>query len=181
MREVIGFGQAMENQPRMLEPQALKTVWAPMIHIIADALDYPIDSIETFVEKRALEKDVEVDGMGKFKKGTQGAFRFEVRGMHADQSRIVVEHITRIDDDCASQWAYPPVGHGCHQTIISGNPQLIVSLHGEDPVEPGPAGGGNCSAANRIVNAIAAVCAAKAGIVIPLDLPAIHGGPQMRR
>ena len=181
VRDVIGFGQAMENQPRMLEEHALKTVWAPMIHIVADALDYPIDGVETIVEKRALEKDVSVDGMGEFKKGTQGAFRFEVRGMHGGQARIIVEHITRIDDDCAPQWGYPPVGHGCHQTIIKGNPELVVSMHGQDPVEPGPAGGGNCSAANRIVNAIPAVCAAKAGIVTSLDLPAIHGGSQLRR
>ncbi|TNF37022.1 MAG: dihydrodipicolinate reductase, partial [Gammaproteobacteria bacterium] len=60
-------------------------------------------------------------------------------------------------------------------------PGLVVSLHGHDPVEPGPAGGGNCSAANRIVNAIPAVCDAAPGIVSPLDLPLIHGGPQMRR
>lgn len=181
VRDVIGFGQPMENQPRMLEQDALKTVWAPMIQIVADALDYPLDSIETLVEKRALEKDITVAGMGEFKKGTQGAFRFEVQGVHAGEARIVVEHITRIDDDCAPDWAYPPVGHGCHQTIIKGNPELVVSMHGEDPVEPGPAGGGNCSAANRIVNAIPAVCAAKAGIVSPLDLPPIHGGPQMQR
>lgn len=181
VREVIGFGQPMENRPQMLEDVSLKMVWAPMIQIMAKALDYPIDSIETFVEKRPLENDITVAGMGEFKKGSQGAFRFEVRGIHKGKARIVIEHVTRIDDACAPDWPYPPVGQGCHQTIIKGNPQLVVSLHGEDPVEPGPAGGGNCSAANRIVNAIPAVCEASAGIVTPLDLPAINGGAQMQR
>jgi hypothetical protein len=47
-------------------------------------------------------------------------------------------------------------------------------------VEPGPAGGGNSSAAARIVNAIPAVCDAEPGIVSALDLPPIYGGRQLR-
>lgn len=179
VRDVIGFGQPMENNPRMLEDSALKLVWSPTIYMLSKELDYPIDSVETFVEKLPLENDIDVPGMGLFKQGTQGAFRFEVRGMRDGKARFVVEHITRIDDACAPDWPYPPSGRGCHQTVIKGNPELVVSLHGHDPVEPGPAGGGNCSAANRIVNAIPAVCDASAGIVTPLDLPAINGGAQM--
>lgn len=181
VREVIGFGKPMDFTPRMLEDSAMKTVWGPMVQIVARALDYPLDAIETVVEKRALEQSINVPGMGVFEAGTQGAFRFEVRGMHNGTARIVVEHVTRIDDACAPDWPYPPQGQGCHQVTIKGNPELVVSLHGHDPVEPGPAGGGNCSAANRIVNAIPAVCAAAPGILSPLDLPAIHGGPQLRR
>jgi hypothetical protein len=181
VREVIGFGKPMDELPRMLEEISLKTVWLPMVQIIADALEYKLDDIETVVERRPLEKTIQVEGMGEFVEGTQGAFKFEVRGMKDGVARIVVEHITRIDDDCAPEWGYPPHGQGCHQVVISGNPVLTVSLHGEDPVEPGPAGGGNATAANRIVNAIPAVCEAEPGILSPLDLPPIHGGPQMRQ
>lgn len=181
VRNVIGFGQAMDTLPQMLEDSSLKLVWAPMVEIVAAALDYPLDSIETHVERLPLTESVEVDGMGRFEAGTQGAFRFEVRGMVAGKSRIVVEHITRIDQSCAPDWPYPAEGEGCHQAIIKGNPELMVSFHGHDPVEPGPAGGGNCSAANRIVNAIPAVCASKAGILSPLDLPLVHGGSQLQR
>src|SRR5690606_21831077 len=130
---------------------ATKTVWGPMVQIVARALDYPLDAIETVVEKRALRQAIDVPGMGVCEAGTQGALRFEVRGMHKGTGRIVVEQITRIDDACAPDWPYPPQGQGCHQVTIKGNPELVVSLHGHDPVEPGPAGGGNCSAANRIV------------------------------
>ncbi|MEM8498539.1 MAG: dihydrodipicolinate reductase [Pseudomonadota bacterium] len=181
VRNVIGFGQSMDTLPQMLEESALKLVWAPMVEIVAAALDYPLDFIETHVERLPLAESVDVHGMGHFEAGTQGAFRFEVRGMVAGESRIVVEHITRIDQSCAPDWPYPAEGEGCHQAIIKGNPELKVSFHGHDPVEPGPAGGGNCSAANRIVNAIPAVCAGKPGILSPLDLPLIHGGPQLRR
>jgi hypothetical protein len=181
VREVIGFGQPMENKPQMLEDSALKTVWSPMVEMVAAALDYELDSIEAVVEKRALENDVHVPTMGEFKKGTQGAFRFEVRGIKNGHAGIVLEHITRIDHSCAPDWPLPTEGEGCHQVVIKGNPELVVSLHGHDPVEPGPAGGGHCTAANRLVNAIPAVCAAPSGIVSALDLPPIHGGMQMRK
>ena len=91
-------------------------------------------------------------------------------GVQNGAARIVMEHITRIDDDCASDWPYPPEGRGCHQVLMRGNPDLTVSVHGHDAVEPGPAGGGNATAANRIVHAIPAVCAAAPGIVSALDL-----------
>ena len=39
--------------------------------------------------------------MGRFEAGTQGAFRFEVQGVVDGVPRLVVEHITRIDDACA--------------------------------------------------------------------------------
>jgi len=39
--------------------------------------------------------------MGTFERGTQGAFRFEVRGIVDGHALLVVEHVTRIDDVCA--------------------------------------------------------------------------------
>ena len=180
VREVIGFGQGMEALPRMLEDFSLKMVWEPMLRILADTLDYPLDRVETFVERRALERSIDVPGMGNFAKGTQGAFRFEVRGIRNESTRLVVEHVTRIDDQCAPDWPYPPQGQGCHQVLIQGSPDLVISVHGHDAIEPGPAVGGNGTAANRVVNAIPHVCAAAAGILSPLDIPPLTGAAQMR-
>jgi len=179
VREVIGFGGSMDELPLMLHDFAIEMVWAPMVRSVGRALDKPVDRIETFVERRPLEKDVTVDGMGLFEAGTQGAFRFEVRGFHGDDALYVLEHVTRIDDDCATDWPYPPEGRGCHQVIISGNPDLTVSLHAGDHFEPGAAGGGNASAANWIVNAIPGVCDAKPGVVTSMDLPPITGAAQL--
>jgi hypothetical protein len=175
VREVIGFGKSMDELPRMLEEVSLRTVWEPMVRLVADGLDIKLDSVEVSQQRLPLQRSIDVPGMGNFEAGTQGAFRFEVCGMVAGKARIVVEHITRIDDDCAPNWAYPPQGQGCHQLIIKGTPDLYISVHGEDPYEPGPAGGGNATAANRIVNAIPAVCDSQPGIVTPLDLPPING------
>jgi hypothetical protein len=179
VREVIGFGGSMDELPLMLHDFAIEMVWAPMVKIVGRGMGKPVDEVQVKVERRALDKTIEVDGMGTFEQGTQGAFRFEVLGLHAGQPLYAVEHITRIDEDCAQDWPYPPQGSGCHQVIIKGNPDLHVTVHGEDHYEPGAAGGGNASAANWVVNAIPGVCNAGPGALTILDIEPYNGAAQM--
>lgn len=181
VREVIGFGTSMEETPLMLHDFAIDMVWSPMVRLVGDSLGRPVEEIEVRVERLPLERTVDVPGMGTFEAGTQGAFRFEVLGYHGGDPLYALEHITRIDDDCAPHWPYPPEGRGCHQVIISGDPDLHLSVHGEDHFEPGAAGGGNASAACWIVNAVPAVCAAAPGVVTVLNLPRISGAAQIKR
>ncbi len=179
VREVIGFGTSMDELPLMLHDFAIEMVWAPMLRLVGEALGKPVENIEVRVERRPLERTVEVPGMGTFEAGTQGAFRFEVLGYHGGNPLYVLEHVTRIDDDCAQDWPYPAEGRGCHQVIISGDPDLHLSVHAEDHHEPGAAGGGNASAANWVVNALPGVCAAAPGVVTAFDLPRIDGAAQL--
>ena len=180
VRDVIGFGRSMAETPLMLLDVSLEMVWAPMLRVLADLLEVRLDAITTHVERRALERTIEVPGMGTFDAGTQGAFRFEVRGIVGEVAPLVVEHITRIDDECAPDWPTPSSPGGEHRVVLTGHPNLTVTVHGTEAGEPGAAGGGNASAANRIVNAIPAVCAAPAGPLSPLDLPPITGARQLR-
>ena len=180
VRDVIGFGGPMDETPLMLLDFSLQMVWAPMLRILADALDIELDAVTTHVERKPLEQTIDVPGMGSFAAGTQGAFRFEVRGMVGDHVPLVVEHVTRIDDDCAPEWPQSSSPGGEHRVELTGHPNLTVTVHGTEVGEPGAAGGGNASAANRIVNAIPAVCAAAPGPLSPLDLPLITGGRQLQ-
>lgn len=180
VREVIGFGGSMDELPLMLLDFSLDMVWAPMLRVLADLLDVQLDAVTTHVERRPLDQTIDVPGMGIFEKGTQGAFRFEVRGMVGDRPLLVIEHVTRIDDACAPDWPQSTSPGGEHKVCMKGHPNLEVSVHGTEPGEPGAAGGGNASAANRIVNAVPAVCAAPAGALSPLDLPPITGSRQLR-
>ncbi|MEM9253893.1 MAG: dihydrodipicolinate reductase [Pseudomonadota bacterium] len=179
VRDVIGFGTSMDELPMMLHDFAIEMVWAPMVRLVGEAMGKPVEDIEVKVERLPLEKTVEVPGMGVFQQGSQGAFRFEVLGYNAGEPLYVLEHVTRIDDDCAPHWPYPAEGRGCHQVIISGDPDLHVSIHGEDHHDAGAAGGGNASAANWVVNALPSVCDARAGVVTVLDLPRVIGAAQL--
>ena len=80
VRDVIGFGGPMDRLPLMLLDLSLQMVWAPTLHLLADFLELELDDVTTYVERRPLERTIEVPGMGTFEAGTQGAFRFEVRG-----------------------------------------------------------------------------------------------------
>ncbi|HYF45135.1 MAG TPA: hypothetical protein VD926_02925 [Acidimicrobiales bacterium] len=179
VRHVIGFGGPMDQEPLMLLDFSLQMVWAPMVRLLADLLEVELEDVTTHVERRPLEHTIDVPGMGTFEEGTQGAFRFEVRGIVGGQPRLVVEHVTRIDDECAPDWQSSTSPGGEHRVELRGHPNLAVSVHGTEPGEPGAAGGGNASAANRVVNAIPAVVAAPPGPVSPLDLPPITGAAQL--
>jgi hypothetical protein len=180
VRNVIGLGGPMNVMPQMLEEMSLMTVWAPMVRVLADSLEVEIDEVTTTVERRPLERTIEVPGMGTFEEGTMGAFRFQVTGLVGGHPLLTVEHITRIDDDCAPDWQQPLNPGGEHRVVMSGHPHLEITVHGNEPGEPGAAGGGNASAANRCVNAIPAVCDAAAGALSPVDLPPITGAAQVR-
>ena len=179
VRQIIGFGGPMDETPLMLFDVSLEMVWAPMVRVLADLLEVILDDVAIHVERRPLERTVEVPGMGTFEAGTQGAFRFEVQGIVGGRPLLVVEHITRIDDDCAPDWQQSTSPGGEHRVQLTGHPNLAVSVHGTEPGEPGAAGGGNASAANRIVNAIPAVIAAPPGPVHPRVLPTITGAAQL--
>ena len=99
------------------------------------------------------------------------ALRFEVRGMVGGRPALVVEHVTRLDDDLAPEW---PQGRGSYRVLIKGFPAMRCEFEFED--ERGDhAVGGVVLTATRIVNAIPAVCAARAGLISALDLPLVTG------
>jgi hypothetical protein len=175
VRNLIGFGGSLDDTPPMLFPASLDLVWGAMVRVLADGLGLKLDDVRFVVERRPLERTIDTPEMGVFEQGTQGAFRFEVQGIVGDQVKLVVEHVTRIDDDMAPDWPRPPAGHrGSYSVIIEGDPrfEVAVMLHGSGG---SPADAGNATAVGRIVNAIPAVVAAPAGVVGPLDLPLVTG------
>jgi hypothetical protein len=180
VRNVVGLGQPMDVVPPMLTEESLGMVWAPMVYAMGDAVNCPVDDVTYHVERRPLERDIDVPGMGLFEAGTMGAFRFEVVGHTQGKPMFVVEHVTRIDNDCAPDWAYPGHGEGSHNIIVTGNPVVTMTCHSDDPYKPGPGAGGNATAACRLVNAIPYVCAAPAGVVTAISVPLSHNGYQMR-
>ncbi|MGW8724505.1 NAD(P)H-dependent amine dehydrogenase family protein [Streptomyces sp. NPDC055808] len=171
VRHLIGMGHPMDYEPLMLAPSIPTMVWGGQLRLMARALGVELDDIRETLQRRALDATVSTRTMGTFEAGTQGAVRFEVRGIVEGEPRIVIEHITRIHPSCAPDWPAPPDGgDGAHRVVIEGRPRIEVSVEATDEGENRSAGG-NATAVGRLVNAIDWLAAAEPGLYDALDVP----------
>jgi hypothetical protein len=164
-----GFGGSMDEVPMMLLPSIPTMVWGGNVRLIGRGLGIEIDEITEELERLPLEEDCE-NVMGRFEKGTQGAFFLKVIGWSGGRQRVIIEHITRIDPACAPHWPQPDEGVGDHRVIIDGDPQLTIVSRADVPGGT-RADGGNTTAANRLLGAIEWLATQKPGIYDGLDVP----------
>ncbi|MGW7268147.1 NAD(P)H-dependent amine dehydrogenase family protein [Streptomyces sp. NPDC054842] len=171
VRHLIGMGRPMDYEPLMLAPSVPTMVWGGQIRLMARALGAELDDIRETLDRRALDATVTTRTMGVFEAGTQGAVRFEVRGIVDGHPRIVIEHVTRIHPSCAPDWPAPPDGgDGAHRVIIEGRPRIEVTVEATDEGENRSAGG-NATAVGRLVGAIDWLVDAEPGLYDALDVP----------
>ena len=167
--ETMGFGKPMDHTSLLLAPGSITFAWGGTIRLLAEGLGVELEEIRESHERRPAVKPITI-GQHVVEPGTMAALRFEVEGIVGGRSAIVVEHVTRLDDDLAPEW---PQGHG-YSVIITGVPSLRCNLDFAD--ETGDlAMGGVLLTATRLVNAIPAVCAAPPGLLSALDLPLVTG------
>jgi hypothetical protein len=167
-----GFGRPMGREdpiPMMLLPSIPTMVWGGNVRLIGRGLGLEIDDITEEVDRLPLTESVDTI-MGRFEKGTQGAFWLKVIGKSGGRERIVIDHITRIHASCAPDWPYPDEGVGDHRVIVDGDPQLTIVSRADVPGGT-RADGGNTTAANRLLGAIDWLATQKPGIYDGLDVP----------
>lgn len=169
VRVLCGFGGSMDEVPMMLLPSIPTMVWGGNVRLIGRGLGMEIDDITEKVERLPLDESVD-NVLGRFEKGTQGAFRVQVIGWSQGVERVIVDHITRIDPVCAPDWPQPDQGVGDHRVIIDGDPQLSIVVRADVPGGT-RADGGNTTAANRLLGAIDWLATQKPGIYDGLDVP----------
>ncbi|GAA1518423.1 dihydrodipicolinate reductase [Streptomyces albidochromogenes] len=170
VRYLVGMGQPMDYEPLMLAPTVPTMVWGGQIRLMARALGVELDDIRETLDRRPLDTTVTTRTMGEFEAGTQGAVRFEVRGIVAGEPRIVIEHVTRIHPSCAPDWPTPPDGAGAHRVVIEGRPRIEVTVEATDEGANRSAGG-NATAVGRLVGAVDWLVQAKPGLYDALDVP----------
>jgi hypothetical protein len=164
-----GFGGPMDEVPMMLLPSIPTMVWGGNIRLIGRGLGLEIDEITEEVERLPLDESVDTV-MGRFEKGTQGAFWLKVIGKSKGRERVIIDHITRIHPSCAPDWPQPDQGVGDHRVIIDGDPQLTLVSRADVPGGT-RADGGNTTAANRLLGALNWLAEQKPGIYDGLDVP----------
>jgi 4-hydroxy-tetrahydrodipicolinate reductase len=168
--ETMGFGKPLDHTPLLLTPGTLSFAWGGTVRLLADGLGVTLEEIRETYERLPAKKAIKI-GNHTVAKGTMAALRFEVQGILGGRPAIVVEHVTRLDDDLAPDW---PKGKGSYRVVIKGVPNMRCEFEFED--ERGDhAVGGVLLTATRLVNAIPAVCEARPGLLSALDLPLVTG------
>jgi hypothetical protein len=170
--DIMGFGRPLDEVPMILQPGVLTMAWGSVVRQLAAGLGVELDGIEEWYERRPATETFDVDA-GTIEKGTAAGLHFEVRGMRDGRAVIVLEHVTRLDDDIAPEWPQP-AGQGCYRVEITGEPNYTVDLQllGSDGDHNTA---GLKATAMRLVNAVPAVVDAPAGLLTALDLPPVFG------
>ncbi len=168
--DIMGFGKPMDHTPVLLMPGMLGFAWGGTLRLLAEGLGLELDEIREVHERVPSKKVIQL-GPYTIEEGTVAGIRFEVQGIVDGRPAIIVEHVTRLDDDLAPEWPQSP---GAYRVLIKGVPSMELDYqfadeHGDHAV------GGVLLTATRIVNAIPAVCAAEPGLLSALDLPLITG------
>jgi len=169
---MFGFGKSLDETPMLLIPGVLAATWGPTIRMLAAELGVELDDIRE-VHERLPAPDTFSIPSGTIEAGTTAALHFEVQGIVNGKPAIVLEHVTRLRDDLAPEWAEPPAGGG-YRITIDGDPSWRCDL-GMVGADGDHNSGGLLATAMRLLNAIPAVCAAPPGLLIPSDLPLITG------
>jgi hypothetical protein len=174
MRDIFGFGGSLDDVPMLFQPGILSMAWGSVVRQIAAGLDLTLD--EPLVEevvRVAWDRDLDTASV-HIPAGTTAAVRFEVAGTVNGVPRVVLEHVTRTHPDQMPEWPQPSSGDGCYRVQVTGEPMMTVEFshhgeHGDHNVS------GMITTAMRLVNSVAAVVAARPGLVTALDLPLVTG------
>ena len=108
--DTMGFGKPLDHTPMLLMPGALCFGWGGTVRLLAEGLGVELDEIREVHERRPAHEADPDRRSHVVEPGTMGALRFEVQGIVDGRPAMVVEHVTRLDDDLA-----PGVAHGQRQ------------------------------------------------------------------
>lgn len=170
---IMGFGA----DPSTFDPRRSAYIaqsFGPSLHLVADALSVPLDSVEATGEVATARNPVRI-AAGPLPAGSVAAQRMTVSGMRDGRALLRFRATWYCTTDLDTPWDIRP--SGWHVTVDGDAPldvdiRLAVPLERMASTSPG-------YTANRAVNAVPLVCAAAPGIRSILDLP--HITPTLSR
>jgi 2,4-diaminopentanoate dehydrogenase len=174
-REYFGFGQLPGFEPLLIKGGFLHQMWAPTLKQLAHVMGVEIEDWNIVYETDCLDHDIET-GFGTVKAGTAAVVHFELQAINDGRPFAVVEHVDRVGFDAGLQWKAPYGPERISYRIeITGKPDFTIEYNfggkGAPPLKSPPIPYGAKSTAMPCINAIPAVCAARPGLLWPLDLP----------
>ena len=163
----MGFGRTPEQDAKAYQPGAMIPHMSTPLALVADALSWTVDEIREFRDVAVAKLDYTFPA-GIIAAGTIASVRMRFEGVVAGEPRLKFAFIWSLPDDPPDDWE-PRISRGSAtgrltRITIEGNPPIRVDLAIDGDL-PGPA-----ATAARVVNSIAAVCAADPGVYSALEL-----------
>jgi 4-hydroxy-tetrahydrodipicolinate reductase len=146
--------------------------FGPSLHVVAEALGMPLDSLEATGEVATAPQTVDI-AAGTLDAGTVAAQRLTVSGMRNGRPLLRFRATWYCTTELDPPWELRDTGW---RVVVDGDAPLDVDLRFPIPIERmGDVSPGYT--ANRAVNAVPFVCAATPGIRSTVDLPPIIAAP----
>ncbi|MGI5330235.1 NAD(P)H-dependent amine dehydrogenase family protein [Actinomadura nitritigenes] len=165
--DVMGFGKP----PSAFDERRLshgRVSFGPSLRLVADALSIPLDSLEADGEVATARDTVRI-AAGELEAGTVAAQRITVSGMRDGRAVLRFRAVWYCTADLDPGWDVRATGW---HIAVDGDAPLDIDMRFPVPIER-MAAVSPAYTANRAVNAVPAVCAARPGIRTTIDLPHI--------
>ncbi len=167
----MGFGQA-PDQPSPLDAMHSTPETSPFyasLSMTADAIGFPLEDYRYERQVGLADRPFDISA-GTVDAGTIAVVKLGVYGVADGREVLANEWVWRVSDDVRPEW-----GIGEHWSLeIEGDPSMKVTAELRTRMDSRRVV--SLTVAAAIVNAIPTVCAARAGIRSPLDLPMWGGG-----
>ncbi|MFE2965258.1 dihydrodipicolinate reductase [Streptomyces sp. NPDC059340] len=165
--DVMGFGKPpAEYDERRLS--VVRDSFGPSLHMVADSLSIPLDSVEAEGEVATAPRPVHI-AAGTLRPGTVAAQRITVSGLRDGRPLLRFRATWYCTTDLDRAWDVRATGW--HITI-DGDAPLDIDLRFPVPLDRMAAMSPSYTA-NRAVNAVPVLCEAPPGIRSTADLPQI--------
>lgn len=165
--DLMGFGK----DPASFDPARWShgaASFGPSLSMLAESLGLPLDALESSGEVALAARETTI-AAGTIEAGTVAAQRMVVSGMRHGRPLLQFRANWYCTADLDPAWELGATGW---RVVVDGDTPLDVGLRIDVPIERMGEMSPNFTA-NRAVNAVAAVCAADAGIRTVVELPQI--------
>ncbi|MFF2129430.1 dihydrodipicolinate reductase [Streptomyces olivochromogenes] len=165
--DVMGFGKPpAEYDERRLS--VVRDSFGPSLHMVADTLSIPLDSVEAEGEVATAPRPVHI-AAGTLRPGTVAAQRITVSGLRGGRPLLRFRATWYCTTDLDRAWDVRATGW---HVSVDGDAPLDIDLRFPVPLDRMAAMSPSYTA-NRAVNAVPVLCEASPGIRSTADLPHI--------
>lgn len=161
----FGFGKPNLDGCMIAQPGLLTDIFASTLRLVAEAMGLQLDNIVEEFDVIHADAPIELPS-GNIAAGTISGVRFKVNGMVDGETRVVIDHVTKLRDEDFPEVAFEGGGY---RAEVEGEPNVKLDLTLSSDTKD-HAHAALASVAMAIVNAIPQVCEAPPGVLTYLDL-----------